>query len=42
MKNPFASLFKKKTDGTPDITPPPSSLNKKEGPLFYLMKKVVE
>ena len=39
MKNPFASLFKKKTDGTPDITPPPSSLNKKEGFLSKILKK---
>ena len=30
MKNPFANLFKKKTDGAPDITPQPSSTDKKE------------
>ena len=39
MKNPFASLFKKKTDGAPDITPPPSSSNKKEGFLSKILKK---
>ena len=30
MKNPFANLFKKKTDGTPNIVPAPSSSEKKE------------
>ena len=30
MKNPFANLFKKKTDGTPEIVPAPSSSEKKE------------
>ena len=30
MKNPFANLFQKKTDGTPDIVPTPSSSEKKE------------
>jgi type IV pilus assembly protein PilN len=30
MNNPFANLFKKKTDGAPDITPQPSSADKKE------------
>ena len=30
MKNPFANLFKKKTDGTPNISPTPSSSEKKE------------
>jgi type IV pilus assembly protein PilN len=30
MNNPFANLFKKKTDGAPDITPQPSSSDKKE------------
>ena len=39
MKNPFANLFKKKTDGAPDITPPPSSSNKKEGFLSKILKK---
>ena len=39
MKNPFANLFKKKTDGAPDITPPPSSPNKKEGFLSKILKK---
>ena len=39
MKNPFANLFKKKTDGTPDITPPPTSSNKKEGFLSKILKK---
>ena len=39
MKNPFASLFKKKTDGAPDITPQPSSSNKKEGFLSKILKK---
>ena len=39
MKNPFANLFKKKTDGVPDITPPPSSSNKKEGFLSKILKK---
>ena len=39
MKNPFANLFKKKTDGAPDITPQPSSSNKKEGFLSKILKK---
>ena len=39
MKNPFANLFKKKTDGAPDITPPPSASNKKEGFLSKILKK---
>ena len=39
MKNPFASLFKKKTDGAPDITPPPTSSNKKESFLSKILKK---
>ena len=39
MKNPFANLFKKKTDGTPDITPPPTSSNKKESFLSKILKK---
>ena len=30
MKNPFANLFQKKTDGTPNIVPTPSSSEKKE------------
>ena len=30
MNNPFSNLFKKKTDGAPDITPQPSSSDKKE------------
>ena len=30
MNNPFTNLFKKKTDGAPDITPQPSSTDKKE------------
>ena len=30
MKNPFANLFKKKTEGTPNIVPAPSSSEKKE------------
>ena len=30
MKNPFANLFKKKTDGTPNIVPEPSFYEKKE------------
>jgi len=29
MNNPFANLFKKKTDGVPDITPQPSSSGRK-------------
>ena len=39
MKNPFANLFKKKTDGAPDVTPQPSSSNKKEGFLSKILKK---
>ena len=39
MKNPFANLFKKKTEGAPDITPQPSSSNKKEGFLSKILKK---
>ena len=39
MKNLFANLFKKKTDGAPDITPQPSSSNKKEGFLSKILKK---
>ena len=39
MKNPFENLFKKKTDGAPDITPQPSSSNKKEGFLSKILKK---
>ena len=39
MKNPFSNLFKKKTDGAPDITPQPSSSNKKEGFLSKILKK---
>ena len=35
----IANLFKKKTDGAPDITPPPSSSNKKEGFLSKILKK---
>jgi type IV pilus assembly protein PilN len=38
MKNPFANLFKKKTDGAPDITPP-SSTDKKESFLSKILKK---
>ncbi len=30
MKNPFANLFQKKTDDTPNIVPTPSSSEKKE------------
>jgi len=39
MKNPFANLFKKKTDGAPDITPQPSSTDKKESFLSKILKK---
>ena len=39
MKNPFANLFKKKTEGAPDITPQHSSSNKKEGFLSKILKK---
>ncbi len=39
MKNPFANLLKKKTDGTPDITPQPTSSNKKESFLSKILKK---
>ena len=39
MKNPFANLFKKKTDGAPDITPQPSSRDKKESFLSKILKK---
>jgi type IV pilus assembly protein PilN len=39
MKNPFANLFKKKTDGAPDITPQTSSTDKKESFLSKILKK---
>ena len=39
MNNPFANLFKKKTDGAPDITPQPSSSAKKESFFSKFFKK---